>query len=45
MTDWRLRSLDLSLVHVANRHLPRSIRAFKDFAVETTPKLFDPLPT
>ena len=45
MTDWRLRSLDLSLVHVANRHLPRSIRAFKDFAVETTPKLFDLLPT
>ena len=45
MTDWRLRSIDLSLVHVANKHLPRSIRAFKDFAVEMAPKLFDNLPT
>ena len=44
MPDWRLRTIDLSLVHVANRHLPRSIRAFKDFAVAEAPKLFADLP-
>ena len=44
MTDWRFRSVELSLVHLAAKHLPRTVRAFKEFAVEAVPKLFPSLP-
>jgi DNA-binding transcriptional LysR family regulator len=45
MPDWRFRTLDLSLVHLGNRHMPKAMRAFKDFAVRIAPTLFSDLPT
>jgi DNA-binding transcriptional LysR family regulator len=45
MPDWRFRTNDLSLVHVANRHLSKPCRLFKDFAAEMSPALFRNLPT
>ena len=45
MPDWRFPTYDLSLVHVGNRHVPRLVRTFKDFAVQTAQKLFPDLPT
>jgi DNA-binding transcriptional LysR family regulator len=45
MSDWRFRTLDLSLVHLGNRHMPKALRVFKDFAVQMTPTLFPNLPT
>lgn len=45
MPDWRFASVDVFLVHLGNRHIPRHVRLFKEFAVEMVPTLFDKLPT
>ena len=45
MSKWRFRDFDLSLVHAGNRHLPRAVRVFKEFAANMAPKLFPRLPT
>ena len=45
MPNWRFRALDLSLVHLGNRHMPKALRVFKDFALQMTPTLFSNLPT
>jgi len=37
--------VNLWLVHLGNRYTPRSLRVFKEFAVELAPKLFPDLPT
>jgi DNA-binding transcriptional LysR family regulator len=44
MPKWRLRTFNLSLVHPGNRHLPRPVRVFKEFAARMAPKLFPTLP-
>jgi DNA-binding transcriptional LysR family regulator len=44
MPDWRFRINDLCLVHVANRHLSKPCRLFKEFTVQMTPTLFPNLP-
>ena len=44
MPDWRFPLFDLSLIHLAHRHLSRSVRAFKDFATDMAPALFPALP-
>jgi DNA-binding transcriptional LysR family regulator len=44
MQSWRLRTFDLWLLHVGNRHLPRPVQLFKEFAAKNTPKLFPKLP-
>ena len=45
MPEWRFRTLDLSLVHLGNRHMPKAVRVFKEFAVQVAPTLFQNLPT
>jgi hypothetical protein len=42
MPKWRFRSQDLSPVHLGNRHMPRSVRLFKEFAARMVPTLFLP---
>jgi len=44
MPNWRFRALDLSLVHLGNRHMPRPLRLFKDFAAQMARTLFPALP-
>lgn len=44
MPEWTFRPLDLSLVHLGKKHMPRPIRLFKQMAVEMAPKLFPSLP-
>lgn len=44
MPDWRFRALDLSLIHLGNRHMSKPCRLFKEFATEMTPVLFPDLP-
>lgn len=44
MADWRFAPSELSLVYVSNRHLPRHVRLFKDFAATMAPTLFADLP-
>jgi DNA-binding transcriptional LysR family regulator len=44
MQSWRLRTFDLWLLHVGNRHLPRPVQLFKEFAAKNAPKLFPKLP-
>jgi DNA-binding transcriptional LysR family regulator len=44
MPKWKFRNFDLSLVHAGNRHIPRVVRVFKDFAVQMAPRLFPKLP-
>jgi len=44
MPKWHFRTLDLSLVHPGNRHIPRPVRVFKEFAAEMAPTLFPKLP-
>jgi DNA-binding transcriptional LysR family regulator len=44
MPNWRFRTFDLSLVHLGNRHMPRPLRLFKEFAVQMAPTLFQNLP-
>ena len=45
MPKCRFRSFDLSAVHLGNRHIPRPVRAFKEFAAQMAPNLFPGLPT
>jgi DNA-binding transcriptional LysR family regulator len=45
MPKWRFRTLDLALVHLGNRHMPKPVRLFNDFAARTAPTLFHALPT
>jgi DNA-binding transcriptional LysR family regulator len=44
LSKWHFRTVHLWLVHLGNRHTPRMVRVFKDFAAETVPKLFPNLP-
>ena len=44
MPAWRFPAQDLSVVHLSNRHVPRPVRLFKDFAVGMAPTLFPALP-
>jgi DNA-binding transcriptional LysR family regulator len=44
MPKWRFRTLDLSVVHVGNRHIPRPVRVFKEFVAQMAPALFPTLP-
>ena len=44
MPTWRFRVFDLSLVHLGNRHIPRPVRVFKEFAVQMAQTLFPVLP-
>ena len=44
MPDWRFRTYDLSLVHVANRHITKPCRLFTDLAAQMAPSLFPDLP-
>jgi DNA-binding transcriptional LysR family regulator len=45
MSNWRLRTVNLWLVHLGNRFTPRSVRLFKEFAAQMAPKIFPELPT
>jgi DNA-binding transcriptional LysR family regulator len=45
MPDWRMRTFDLSLVHLGNRHISRPVRVFKEFAEQMAPTLFPVLPS
>jgi DNA-binding transcriptional LysR family regulator len=45
MPKWKFRNFDLSLVHAGNRHVPRLVRVFKEFAAKMEPQLFPKLPT
>ncbi len=45
MPAWRFRTFDLSVVHLGNRHIPRPVRMFKEFAAQMAPQLFPRLPT
>ena len=44
MPGWRYRTVDVSVVHLSNRHVPRPVRLFKEFATQIAPTLFDQLP-
>jgi len=44
MPKWRFRPVDVSVVHLSNRHIPRVVRLFKEFAAQMAPTLFDQLP-
>jgi hypothetical protein len=44
MPAWRFRAFDLSLVHLGNRHIPRPVRVFKEFAAQMAHTLFPVLP-
>jgi DNA-binding transcriptional LysR family regulator len=44
MPKWRFRTLDLSVVHPGNRHIPRPVRVFKEFAAQMAPTFFPKLP-
>jgi hypothetical protein len=45
MPNWRFRTVNLSVVHVGNRYIPRAVCLFKEFAVQMAPTLFPSLPT
>ena len=44
MPQWRFRTYDLSIMHLGNRHMPRPVRVFKEFAIDMLPRLFPDLP-
>jgi DNA-binding transcriptional LysR family regulator len=44
MPTWHLPTFHLWLVHLGNRHVPRPVRVFSDFAVRLIPTLFPSLP-
>jgi DNA-binding transcriptional LysR family regulator len=44
MPKWRFETLNLSMVHLGNRHIPRPVRMFKEFVAQMAPKLFPKLP-
>ncbi len=45
MPDWRLEAVDLSLVHLGRRHVPRPVQLFKQMALQIIPGLFPDLPS
>jgi DNA-binding transcriptional LysR family regulator len=45
MPKWRFEALNLSVVHLGNRYLPRPVRMFKEFVVQMAPTPFPKLPT
>ena len=45
MPRWRFDALNLSVVHLGNRYVPRPVLLFKEFAAQMAPKLFPKLPT
>ena len=45
MPDWRFAAVDLALVHLSGRHVPRTVRTFIDYALRATPRLFVNLPS
>jgi len=44
MPDWKLQTETLSLVRLGNRHVPKVIRAFIDFATARARQMFPDLP-
>ena len=44
MPDWHFPIYDLSLIHLRNRFLSRTVRVFKEFAAATASSLFPDLP-
>lgn len=44
MSNWRFRGVDMSILHLSNRHIARAVGLFKDFAVKFVPQLFGRLP-
>src|SRR5258705_1564337 len=44
MSEWHFPTLDLSVVHLSNRHISRPVRLFKELAVQLSPALFPALP-
>jgi hypothetical protein len=45
MPKWRFRGFNLSVIHLGNRHIPKPVRLFKEFASQMAPKLSPMLPT
>jgi DNA-binding transcriptional LysR family regulator len=45
LPDWHFPTVELSLVHLSNRHIARPVRLFKEFATQMVPALFPDLPT
>ncbi len=43
--DWHLRIEPLSMVHLGNRHIPRPVRLFTEFASQMAVRIFPDLPT
>jgi DNA-binding transcriptional LysR family regulator len=44
MPRWHFRPLDLCLLHLGSRHLPKQVRLFKEFATQVAPTLVPELP-
>ena len=44
MPSWHFRAVDVSLLHLSNRHLPRMVRLFIDHTTQFLPSLFESLP-
>jgi DNA-binding transcriptional LysR family regulator len=44
MPEWHLPVFDLTIAHPRNRHIPRHVRLFNEFAAQMVPKLFPKLP-
>jgi DNA-binding transcriptional LysR family regulator len=44
MPEWRLAPESLSMIHLSNRHVPRALRLFKEFAAQMAPSIFPDLP-
>ncbi|MEQ9209476.1 MAG: LysR substrate-binding domain-containing protein, partial [Pseudomonadales bacterium] len=40
MPSWKFEAVEISLVHLGNRHIPRQVKLFKDYALEAVPNLF-----
>jgi hypothetical protein len=45
MPQWHLPLFDLTIAHARDRHMPRQVRVFKEFATHMVPKLFPALPS
>ena len=45
MPDWKLEAVDLFLVHLDRRHVPRPVQLFKQMAARIIPDLFPDLPS
>jgi len=44
MPNWSFPAVDVSVVHLGNRHIARPVRLFKEFATQMAPTLFKGLP-